>query len=123
MRAASVSSDDRLLARLQAPPELGDGVQSLDFWCKRRQRLPWYRVRARREAARMTLEWEQRVLSAIVSQPGVSVASRGSAGLLVARIRLRRWGRRGALVLTTAVCVAVVCAPLVAVTALLIHVL
>jgi hypothetical protein len=123
MRAASLCRDDQLLARLQAPPELGDGVQSLDYWRKRSQRLPWYRFHARRETARMTLRWEQRVRSAVVSQPGVPVATRASAGLLVARVRLRRWGRRGAIVLTAAVCVAVMSAPFVAAAALLIRVL
>ena len=71
----------------------------------------------------MTLRWEQRVRSALVSQPGVPIGTRASAGLLVARIRLRRWGRRGAIALTAAVCVAVVSAPLVATAALLIHIL
>jgi hypothetical protein len=71
----------------------------------------------------MTLRWEQRVGRALVSQRGVPVATRASAGLLVARIRLRRWGRRGAIVVTAAVCVAVMSAPFVAAAALLIHVL
>jgi hypothetical protein len=53
----------------------------------------------------------------------VPFATRASAGLLVARIRLRRSGRRSAIVLTAAVCVAVMSAPLVAAAALLIHVL
>ena len=71
----------------------------------------------------MTLRWEQRVRSALVSQRGMPVSARASAGLLVVGIRLRRWGRRGAIVLTAAVCVAVMSAPLVAAAALLIHVL
>jgi hypothetical protein len=123
MRAAFLSTDDQLLARLHAPPELGDGVQSLDYWRKRSQRLPWYRFGARREAARMTLQWEQRVRRALVSQRGVPVATRASAGLLVARIRTRRWGRRGAILMTAAVCVAVMSAPFVAAAVLLMHVL
>jgi hypothetical protein len=118
-----MTTDDRLLARLQAPPELGDGVQALDFWRQRSQHLPWYRVRARREATRMTLRWEHRVRRALVSQRGVPVGTRASAGLLVARIRLRRWGRRGAIGVTAAVCLAVFFAPLVAATAVLIHIL
>jgi hypothetical protein len=123
MRAAPVTTDDRLLARLQAPPELGDGVQALDFWRQRSQRLPWYRVRARREATRMTLRWERRVRRAMLSQRGVPVGARTSAGLLVARIHVRRWGRRGAIGVTAAVCVAVFSAPLVAATAVLVHIL
>jgi hypothetical protein len=71
----------------------------------------------------MTFHWEQRVRSALASQPGVPVATRFSAGLLVARIRLRRCGRRGAIVMTTAVCVAVLSAPFLAAAALLIHIL
>ena len=122
MRVASLTTDDRLLARLQSPPELGDGVEALDFWRQRSQRLPWYRVRARREATRMTLRWERRVRRALVSQRGVPVGTRASAGLLVARIRFRRWGRRGAVGVTAAVCLAVFSAPLVAATALLIHI-
>jgi hypothetical protein len=123
MRAAPVTTDDRLLARLQAPPELGDGVQALDFWRQRSQRLPWYRIRARREAMRMTLRWERRVRRALLSQRGVPVGTRASAGLLVARIRLRRWGRRGAIGVTAAVGLAVFSAPFVAATAVLIHIL
>jgi hypothetical protein len=123
MRAAFPSTDDRLLARLQAPPELSDGLQSLDYWRQRSRRLPWYRLGARREAARMTLQWEQRVRRALVSQRGVPVATRASAGLLVARIRARRWGRRGAIVATAAICVAVMSAPFVAAAALLMHLL
>jgi hypothetical protein len=44
------STDDQLLVRLLAPPDLDDGVQSLDYWRGRSRRLPWYRWGARREA-------------------------------------------------------------------------
>ena len=90
MSAASLSTDQQLLDRLQAPPDLSDGTQSLAYWRKRGRQLPWYRMRARREAARMTVRWEQRVRAALITQRRTPIAIRLSAGLLVARTRLRR---------------------------------
>lgn len=123
MRRAFASTDDQLLARLHAPPDLNDGMQSLSFWRERRQRLAWYRLSARREATRMILRWEQRVRDAVLSQRGVPIAIRTSAGLLVARSRLRRWSRRVAIAVTAAVAVTVMAAPVVAVVVLLAQVL
>ena len=114
MRTASHSNDDRLLARLNAPPDLSDGVQSLAYWRERRQRLSWHRILARREAARMTVRWEQRVGSALVSQRGAPIAIRVSAGLLVARTRLRRWSGRVLIVMTGLVIVTLMAAPVLA---------
>jgi hypothetical protein len=122
MRKALLSTDDLLLARLQAPPDLGDGVQALTYWRQRSRRLPWYRLRARREATRMTVRWEQRVRGALVSQSGVSIATRASAGLLVAQTRLRRWGRRAAIVLTVMFAAALMVTPVVVAAAVLIRV-
>jgi hypothetical protein len=121
MRTISLSADERLLARLQRPPALGEGVEALEYWRQRSRRLPRYRFRARREAVRMTLSWEQRVRRALVSQPDVPVAARLGAALLVARTRLRRWSRRSAIVLTAVVAVAVLSVPFLAAAAVLIH--
>jgi hypothetical protein len=123
MRRALASTDDRLLARLQAPPDLGEGVQSLAYWHGRRQRLAWYRIRARREAARMVVRWEHRVRGALVSQPGVPLSVRASAGLLVVRSRMRRWLRRAAIAVTAIVGMTVMAAPFVAAVVALMHVL
>ena len=123
MRRAFASADDRLLAQLQAPPDLSDGLHSLSYWHQRRQRLAWYRLGARREAARMILRWEHRVGDAMLSQRGVPIALRTSAGLLVARSRLRRWSRRAAIVVTAIVAATFMAAPFVAAVALLAHVL
>jgi hypothetical protein len=98
-------------------------MQSLSYWRERRRRLAWYRVSARREAARMILRWEHRVRDAMLSQQGVPIAVRASAGLLVARIRLRRWGRRAAIAVTAAVAVTVMAAPVVAAAVLMAQVL
>jgi hypothetical protein len=90
----SEPTDDQLVRRLLAPPELDDGVESLDYWHRRGRSLPWYRVRARREALRMTTLWERRVGAAVLSQRDASLEARVSAGALVARNRLGRWTRR-----------------------------
>ena len=103
------TTDEQLLGRLLAPPDLADGVESLDFWSRRSKHLAWYRIRARREAVRMTIRWEQRVGAALVSQRRASLEARVLAGALVARTRLARWTRRaGIAVLTTVTAVIVV---------------
>ncbi len=123
MRRAFATADDRLLAQLQAPPELSEGIRSLTYWHERRRRLSWYRVRARREAMRMIIRWEHRVQEAMFSQPGAPIAVRAAGGLLVARTRLRRWSRRTLVVVTTLVGVSLLAAPFIAGLALLIHAL
>ena len=123
MRRALASTDDRLLEHLHAPPDLGEGMHSLTYWHQRRQRLSWYRLRARREAGRMIVRWEQRVRDAMFSQPGVPITVRASAGLLVTRIRIGRWSRRAVVTGTIAFGVALVAAPFVAALVLLIHAL
>jgi hypothetical protein len=114
MRIDAHYHDEHLLRRLQAPPNLSDGVESLAYWRGRRRRLSWYRWRARREAERMTAVWEQRVGAALLSQPGVSLATRVSAGLLLGRARLQRWGERAALT-TMAIGMALIAVPAVAI--------
>ena len=102
------STDEQLLGRLLAPPDLDDGVQSLNYWSRRSQRLPWYRVRARREAVRMTIRWEQRVGAALVSHHRTPIEARLFAGALVARTRWARWTRRAGIVVLAAVTAVVV---------------
>jgi hypothetical protein len=123
MRRAFASADDRLLARLQAPPDLREGTRSLAYWYERRQGLSWYRVRARREALRMILRWERRVRDAMLSQPGVPMAVRASAGLLVARTRIGRWSRRFTVVATVLLTVSLMAAPFVLALVLLLRAL
>jgi hypothetical protein len=123
MRRAFATPDDRLLAHLQAPPDLSEGIRSLTYWHERRQRLSWYRLGARREAVRMIIRWEQRVQDAMFSQAGAPITVRAAAGLLVTRTRLWRWSRRTLVAVTAFVGVAVLAAPFVAVLVLLIHAL
>jgi hypothetical protein len=89
-----LSRDDELLARLQAPPDLSDGLDSLAYWRGRRERLPWYRRRAKREAARMVVVWERRVRAAMLRQRGAPLAARFLAARLLASGPLRRSARR-----------------------------
>jgi hypothetical protein len=112
------STDEQLLGRLLAPPDLGDGVESLDYWSRRSRRLPWYRLRARREAVRMTIRWERRVGAALVWQHRVPVEARVFAGALVARTRLARWTRRVGIVALAVVTSVVVLVTIPAVAAL-----
>jgi hypothetical protein len=88
-----LSRDDELLARLQAPPDLSEGLDSLAYWRGRRERLPWYRRRAKREAARMVFVWERRVRAAMLRQRGAPLASRFLAVRLLAGGPLRRFAR------------------------------
>jgi hypothetical protein len=103
-----VSTDEQLLGRLLAPPDLDDGVESLAFWSRRSRGLAWYRIRARREAVRMTIRWEQRVGAALVSQQRASLEARVLAGALVARTRLARWTRRAGIAVLSVVTAVVV---------------
>ncbi len=118
-------TDEQLLARLLAPPDLEDGVQSLGYWRQRERQLPWYRMSARREAARMTIRWEQRVSAALVAQRGAPTAIRFSAGLLVARARLGRWSRRVriALLATATIAIGLVALAAAVVVVFLLHAL
>lgn len=123
MRRALASPDDRLIARLQAPPDLSEGIRSLAYWHERRQRLSWYRVRARREAIRMIIRWERRVQDAMFSQPDAPIAARAAAGLLVTRTRLWRWSRRAVVGAMVVVGISVLAAPFIAALVLLVHAL
>ena len=123
VRRAVASSDDRLLAQLRAAPDLSEGIQSLAYWHERRRRLAWYRVLARREAMRMIVRWEHRVQEAILSQRGVPIAIRASAGMLLARTRVWRWSRRAVVAVSAVLSVSLLAAPFVAVLLLVIHAL
>jgi hypothetical protein len=120
MRKPPLSSDDQLLARLH--PDLSDGIESLAYWHDRRSRLSWYRIGARREAARMVLRWEDRVRDAMFSRSAVPIAARLSAGMLLTRTHMRRWRRRAAISLTLIAGAAIVVAPAVVAVLLLIRV-
>jgi hypothetical protein len=119
MRLAALTSDDELLAQLQAPPDLDDGVEALTYWQRRRRGLPWYRPLARREAARMTVVWERRVRAAVVRQRDVPLGVRLEGAALVGMVLLRRWGRRAAVALSATAVLCFVVLPVAAVVALL----
>jgi hypothetical protein len=119
MRTAPLSRDDALLKRLLAPPDLREGAEALEYWRGRRRRLPWYRVAARREAARMTVVWEGRVRAALLRQRGAPPLVRLHAARLVGAIWLRRSGRRLALGVGLTAPLLLVAAPVVLVLGLL----
>jgi hypothetical protein len=119
------SKDEQLLGELLAPPDLDDGVESLNYWHRRCRRLSWWRIRARREAVRMTILWEQRVGAALVSQRWTPLEVRSSAAVLVARTRVARWTRRAGITVLAMVMTIVVVAAVQVAAALeyLLHVL
>ncbi len=84
------------------PALLEEYVESLDYWRRRRARLPWYRRAARREAARMVLTWERRVRAAALRQADAPLGARLEAGMVVARSWLGRWSRRAGVALLAA---------------------
>jgi hypothetical protein len=103
-RTHARSTDDQL----PGPPNLDDKVESLRYWHQRSEDLPWYRIRARREAARMTVRWEQRVGAAVASEHDAPLPSRLAAGALVVRTRLARWSRRAGIALLATVIAVVI---------------
>jgi hypothetical protein len=119
------STDEQLLGRLLAPPDLDDGVESLDYWHRRSRDLSWWRIRARREAVRMTIRWEQRVGAALVSHHWTPLEARSSAAVLLVRTRLARWTRRAGIAVLAVVMTVVVFAAVQVAAALeyLLHVL
>ena len=64
MRVATDDPDLLLIAAMREPPALEQARSSLDFWQRRRSRLPIYRVGARREASAMIGRWQARVAEA-----------------------------------------------------------
>jgi len=68
--------DELLLERMLAPPPLEDALSSLEFWCQRRSRLPFFRVAERREADEMIRRWKARVTAAERAHYGTGLYGR-----------------------------------------------
>jgi hypothetical protein len=86
------------LQRYELACDLDDGIDALEYWRDRRERLPWLRRADRREADLMVANWEERLRSAVLRDPRLSLSERVDAGVLVLRTRgaivRRRWQRR-----------------------------
>jgi hypothetical protein len=102
---------------------LREGAEALSYWRSRRQRLPWYRVAARREATRMSVVWEQRVRAALVRQRGLPTEARLHAARLIAGIWFRRSLRRVTIAVAGTAMVLLAFAPALLLLDLLVHVL
>jgi hypothetical protein len=93
------------LSRGEPICSLDEGIEALDYWRSRRERLPWRRRRERREADLMIQNWERRVRLAVLRDERAPVADRLEGGWLVvrthARIHGRRWRRRLSVVFLT----------------------
>lgn len=107
-------SEDHIPSQVLRSSELSDGVESLGYWHSRRRALPWWEVRARREATRTAIAWEQRIGRALLTPSREPLATRLTAGAVLAQTRLGRWARRAAAaVLATVAAAAVVTTALV----------
>ena len=84
-----------LIERMLAPPPLEDARSSLEFWQRRRRKLPLYRLAARREAKEMTIRWQETVRAAEQAEfeatpLGRLLAALGISGLWLQRARLAK---------------------------------
>jgi hypothetical protein len=84
-----------LIERMLAPPPLEDARSSLEFWQRRRRKLPLYRRAARREAKEMTVRWQETVRAAEQAEfeatpLGRLLAVLGISGLWLQRARLAK---------------------------------
>lgn len=68
--------DVLLVESMLAPPPLEDARRSLEYWQRRRQALPLYQRRARREAREMATRWDARVRAAERARFEASVLGR-----------------------------------------------
>jgi hypothetical protein len=84
--------------RYELACDIDDGIEALEYWRGRRDRLAWHRRADRREADQMTANWERRLRAAVLGDPRLSLSERADAALLVVRTRAsiagRRWKRR-----------------------------
>ena len=75
MRVVTADPDLLLIAAMREPPALEEARSSLDFWQRRRSRLPIYRVGARREANLMIGRWQARVAEAERRRYGTGIVA------------------------------------------------
>lgn len=95
-------ADDALLRDLLGPPPLGDARAAVRYWRARLQRLPRWRIRARREARAMLARWERRTLEARLALVPVEYRDR-ALDLWFGSRRLARRAGAGVVVAAAAV--------------------
>lgn len=79
-----------LIEQMLAPPPLDEARSSLDFWRRRRKKLPLHRRAARREAKEMAIRWQERVRAAEQAHFESSAVGRVLIALGISRPWLRR---------------------------------
>ena len=76
MKLVAIRDTDELLVQeMLAPPPLEQARSSLEFWRGRRQMLPFYQRRERREADEMIRRWRARVGAAERARFGTGLFS------------------------------------------------
>ena len=73
---AGHDADELLVQEMLAPLPLDQARSSLEFWRERRQVLPFYRLRERREADEMIHRWRVRVAAAERARFGTGLFGR-----------------------------------------------
>ena len=99
--------DDRVIHELSTP-RVDQVIESLEYWLRRRARLPFYRRAARREADTMIAFWQSHAAAGLPRAPWAVLASRGPLmriGRLALSYYAGRFLRRAALVALAAVVV------------------
>jgi hypothetical protein len=91
--SAERDRDLLLIERMLAPPPLEEARSSLEYWQRRRKRLPLYRRAARREAKEMATRWQERVRAAELARFEASVVGRmltalGISSVWFGRVRI-----------------------------------
>lgn len=88
--------DQLLVEAMLAPPALDDARRSHEYWQRRRETLPFYQRRARREAREMAVRWQARVRAAErlrfeSTLVGRFLAALGLSRLFVSPFRPTKW--------------------------------
>ena len=98
-----LDADLLLRDEMLAPPPLEDALRSLEYWQDRRQALPVYRRRARREALEMAGRGEARVRAAQQARFDSSPVGRILAAVGIRLYAWRFFTKRGLLCLAWSV--------------------
>ncbi|MGN6378194.1 MAG: hypothetical protein ACTHNU_04525 [Gaiellales bacterium] len=68
-------TDDEQVVREMLTLDLEQAADALGYWIRRRERLPFYRRSARREAELMIAAWQARTIAAVPRQPVAALVS------------------------------------------------
>jgi len=93
IRESRLWQDEDPATRALLRPRPAQALEALGYWVDRRQRLPFYRLGARREAGEMIRAWQGRVIRDVPGAPLEALTSGRviTVGGKVARYHAGRW--------------------------------